>query len=87
MDVTVRGRAFAAMSLILAEGKRVGIDAIADPERVRKNAAPVPQQPVAIRPAQRRQAALRRVQNLATRRGTVAKEQDAPADLFLREPR
>jgi RNA polymerase sigma-70 factor (ECF subfamily) len=39
--VTVRGRPFAVMGFIVAEGKIVEIDAIADPERVRRIAAAV----------------------------------------------
>jgi RNA polymerase sigma-70 factor (ECF subfamily) len=39
--VTVRGRPFAVMGFIVAEGKIAEIDAIADPERVRRIAAAV----------------------------------------------
>ncbi len=39
--VTVRGRPFAVMGFTVAEGKIVEIDAIADPERVRRIAAAV----------------------------------------------
>src|SRR2546423_311012 len=39
--VTVRGRPFAVMGFTVAEGKIVAIDAIADPERVRRIAAAV----------------------------------------------
>ena len=39
--VTVRGRPFAVMGFTIAEGKIVAIDAIADPERVRRIAAAV----------------------------------------------
>jgi RNA polymerase sigma-70 factor, ECF subfamily len=39
--VTVNGRPFAVMGFIVAEGKIVEIDAIADPERVRRIAAAV----------------------------------------------
>jgi RNA polymerase sigma-70 factor (ECF subfamily) len=39
--VTVAGRPFAVMGFTVAEGKIVGIDAIADPERVRRIAAAV----------------------------------------------
>jgi RNA polymerase sigma factor (sigma-70 family) len=39
--VTVRGRPFAVMGFTIAEGKIVEIDAIADPERVRRIAAAV----------------------------------------------
>ena len=39
--VTLRGRPFAVMGFIVAEGKIVEIDAIADPERVRRIAAAV----------------------------------------------
>ena len=39
--VTVGGRPFAVMGFIVAEGKIVEIDAIADPERVRRLAAAV----------------------------------------------
>ncbi|HVC35252.1 MAG TPA: RNA polymerase sigma factor SigJ [Chloroflexota bacterium] len=39
--VTVGGRPFAVMGFTVAEGKIVGIDAIADPERVRRIAAAV----------------------------------------------
>jgi RNA polymerase sigma-70 factor (ECF subfamily) len=41
MVVTVRGRPFAVMGFTVAEGKIVAIDAIADPERVRRIAAAV----------------------------------------------
>jgi RNA polymerase sigma-70 factor (ECF subfamily) len=39
--VTVRGRPFAVMGFTVAEGQIVAIDAIADPERVRRIAAAV----------------------------------------------
>lgn len=39
--VTVAGRPFAVMGFTVAEGKIIGIDAIADPERVRRIAAAV----------------------------------------------
>jgi hypothetical protein len=39
--VTVGGRPFAVMGFTVAEGRIVEIDAIADPERVRRIAAPV----------------------------------------------
>jgi RNA polymerase sigma-70 factor (ECF subfamily) len=39
--VTVRGRPFAVMGFTVAEGKIIAIDAIADPERVRRIAAAV----------------------------------------------
>jgi hypothetical protein len=39
--VTVAGRPFAVMGFTVAEGRIVEIDAIADPERVRRIAAPV----------------------------------------------
>jgi RNA polymerase sigma-70 factor (ECF subfamily) len=39
--ITVRGRPFAVMGFTVAEGKIVAIDAIADPERVRRIAAAV----------------------------------------------
>jgi RNA polymerase sigma factor (sigma-70 family) len=39
--ITVGGRPFAVMGFTVAEGKIVGIDAIADPERVRRLAAAV----------------------------------------------
>jgi RNA polymerase sigma-70 factor (ECF subfamily) len=38
--VTVRGRPFVVMGFIVARGKIVEIDVIADPERVRRIAAP-----------------------------------------------
>ena len=41
MVVTVGGRPFAVMGFTVAEGKIVEIDAIADPERVRRIAAAV----------------------------------------------
>ena len=39
--VTVQGRPFAVMGFTVADGKIVEIDAIADPERVRRIAAAV----------------------------------------------
>ena len=39
--ITVRGRPFAVMGFTVVDGKILEIDAIADPERVRRIAAPV----------------------------------------------
>jgi RNA polymerase sigma-70 factor (ECF subfamily) len=39
--VTIYGRPFAVMGFTVVEGRIVAIDAIADPERVRRIAAPV----------------------------------------------
>jgi hypothetical protein len=39
--VTIGGRPFAVMGFIVADGKILEIDAIADPERVRRTAAAV----------------------------------------------
>jgi RNA polymerase sigma-70 factor (ECF subfamily) len=39
--ITVRGRPFAVMGFTVSQGKIVEIDAIADPERVRRIAAAV----------------------------------------------
>jgi hypothetical protein len=41
MVVTVRGRPFAVMSFTVATGKIAEINAIVDPERVRRIAAPI----------------------------------------------
>ena len=41
MVVTVRGPPFAVMSFAVADGKIAGINAIVDPERVRRIAAPI----------------------------------------------
>ena len=41
MVITVRGRPYAVMGFTVADGKIIEIDAIADPDRVRRIAAAV----------------------------------------------
>ncbi len=69
-----------------AEDKIAEIDAIADPERIRRSRRL--SSPASSHTASpRRPAALPRAQNLVTRSGTMATEQSGPANLLLREPR